>query len=83
MASLGDIMDAYFLHGAEGEKLLVIRGHDEELMQQIIATLGRSRSDEIKSLSEVLENHFNERHDDGGSSIQIRSKDKKNGRKRR
>ena len=83
MASLGDIMDAYFLHGADGEKLLVIRGHDEELMQQIIATLGRSRSDEIKSLSEVLENHFNERHDDGGSSIQIRSKDKKNGRKRR
>ena len=83
MAFLGDIMDAYFLHGADGEKLLVVRGHDEELMQQIIATLGRSRNDSIKSLSEVLENHFNERHDDGGSSIQIRSKDKKNGRKRR
>lgn len=76
-------MDAYFLHGSEGEKLLVIRGHDEELMQQIIATLGRSRNDKIKNLSEVLENHFNERHDDGGSSIQVRPKDKKNGRKRR
>ena len=76
-------MDAYFLHGSDGEKLLVIRGNDEELMQQIISTLGRSRSDEIKSLSEVLENHFNERHDDGGSFIQVRSKDKKDGRKRR
>ena len=76
-------MDAYFLHGSEGEKLLVIRGHDEELMQQIIATLGRSRDDNIKVLSEALENHFNERHDDGGSSIQVRPKDKKNGRKRR
>ena len=76
-------MDAYFLHGVDGEKLLVIRGNDEELMQQIIATLGRSRNDRIKDLSEVLENHFNERHDDGGSFIQARSKDKKNGRKRR
>lgn len=76
-------MDAYFLHGVDGEKLLVIRGNNEELMQQIIATLGRSRNDEIKGLSEVLENHFNERHNDGGSSIEIRSKDKKNGRKRR
>jgi hypothetical protein len=76
-------MDAYFLHGSDGEKLLVIRGHDEELMQQIISTLGRSRNDEIKNLSEVLENHFNERHDDGGSSIQIRSKNKKDGGKRR
>ena len=76
-------MDAYFLHGIDGEKLLVIRGHDEELMQKIIATLGRSRDDSIKVLSEALENHFNERHDDGGSSIQIRSKNKKDGRKRR
>jgi len=76
-------MDAYFLHGVEGEKLLVIRGHDEELMQKIIAILGRSRDDSIKVLSEALENHFNERHDDGGSSIKIRPKDKKNGRKRR
>lgn len=76
-------MDAYFLHGIDGEKLLVIRGHDEELMRQIIATLGRSRSDDIKNLSEVLESHFNERHDDGRGSIQIRSKNKKNGRQRR
>jgi hypothetical protein len=76
-------MDAYFLHGSDKEKLLVIRGHDEELMQQIISTLGRSRNDEIKKISEVLENHFNERHDDGGSSIEIRSKNKKDGRKRR
>jgi len=76
-------MDAYFLHGVDGEKLLVIRGHDEELMQKIIAILGRSRDDSIKVLSEALENHFNERHDDGGSSIKIRPKDKKNGRKRR
>jgi len=76
-------MDAYFLHGSDEEKLLVIRGHDEELMQQIILTLGRSRNDEIKKISEVLENHFNERHDDGGSSIEIRSKNKKDGRKRR
>lgn len=76
-------MDAYFLHGVEGEKLLVIRGYDEEFMQQIIATLGRSRSDRIKDIAEILENHFNERHDDGGNSIQTRSKDKKNGRKRR
>jgi hypothetical protein len=83
MACVDDIMNAYFLHGVDGEKLMVIRGHDEELMKKIIATLGRSRDDEIKNLSEVLENHFNERHDDGGSFIQTRSKNKKDGRKRR
>lgn len=76
-------MDAYFLHGVDDEKLLVIRGHDEDLMQRIIDLLSRSRDDKIKELSEILENHFNERHDDGGSIIQTRSKDKKNGRKRR
>lgn len=76
-------MNAYFLHGVDNEKLLVIRGHDEELMQKIIDLLGRSRDDQIKELSKVLENHFNERHDDGGSSIQTRSKNKKNGRQRR
>jgi hypothetical protein len=76
-------MDAYFLHGVDGEKLIVIRGHNEELMQQVITTLGRSRNDSIKKLSEVLENHFNERHDYGGSLIQTRPENKKNGRKRR
>lgn len=62
---------------------MVIRGHDEDMMERIIGTLYRSRDEDIKKLAEILENHFNERHDDGGSSIQIRSKDKKNGRKRR
>jgi len=78
-----DIMNAYFLHGSEGEKLMVIRGHDEELMKKIIDNLHRSRDEDIKRLAEVLENHFNERHDDGGSPIEIRSKNKKDGRKRR
>lgn len=76
-------MNAYFLHGSEGEKLMVIRGHDEELMKKIIDNLHRSRDEDIKRLAEVLENHFNERHDDGGSPIEIRSKNKKDGRKRR
>jgi hypothetical protein len=76
-------MNAYFLHGSDGEKLMVIRGHDEDAMIQIIDTLKRSRHESVKELAEVLENHFNERHDDGGSSIQARPKNKKNGRKRR
>jgi hypothetical protein len=75
-------MKAYFLHGSDEEKLLVIRGHDENLMQKIIDTLKRSRDERVKKIAEVLENHFNERHDDGGSPIKVRSQDKKNGRKR-
>jgi hypothetical protein len=75
-------MKAYFLHGSDEEKLLVIRGHDENLMQKIIDTLKRSRDERVKKIAEVLENHFNERHDDGGSSIKVRPQDKKNGRKR-
>jgi hypothetical protein len=76
-------MNAYFLHGSDGEKLMVIRGHDEDVMKKIIDSLHRSRDEGIKKLAEVLENHFNERHDDGGSSIQVRSKNKKDGGKRR
>lgn len=76
-------MNAYFLHGADNEKLLVIRGHDEELMQKIIDTLSRSRNDRIKEIAEVLENHFNERYDDGRSIVKARSKNKKDGRQRR
>lgn len=76
-------MKAYFLHGIDGEKLMVIRGYSEEIMQKIIDTLHRSRDERIKDLAEILENHLNERNDDGGSSIEIRSKNKKNGRKRR
>lgn len=76
-------LNGYFLHGANEEKLMVIRGHDEEAMKKIIDILHRSRDEDIKKLAEVLENHFNERHDDGGSSIQVRPKNKKNGGKRR
>jgi hypothetical protein len=76
-------MNAYFLHGSDGEKLMVIRGHDEDMMEKIIDTLHRSRYEGIKKLAETLESHFNERHDDGGSSIQARPKNKKDGRKRR
>lgn len=83
MASVDDIMKAYFLHGIDGEKLMVIRGHNEELMQSIIDTLQRSRDERIKDLAYILESYFNERYDDGGSSIETRSKNKKNGRKRR
>lgn len=82
MACVDDIMKAYFLYGSDNERLLVIRGQDEELMQKIIATLSRSRDDKIKRIAEVLENHFNERYDDGGSSIKTRSKNKKDGGKR-
>ena len=76
-------MNAYFLHGSDGEKLMVIRGYSEELMQKIIDTLQRSRDERIKDLAYILESHFNERHDDGGSPIQTRPKNKKDGRKRR
>jgi hypothetical protein len=62
---------------------MVIRGHDEDAIIQIIDTLKRSRHESVKELAEVLESHFNERHDDGGSSIQARPKNKKDGRKRR
>ena len=81
--SVDDIMDAYFLHGSDNEKLMVIRGHDEELMQKIIDTLNRSRNDKIKEIAEVLESHFNERYDDGRSIGKTRSKNKKNGGQRR
>jgi hypothetical protein len=76
-------MKAYFLHGSDGEKLMVIRGYNEELMQSIIDTLQRSRDERIKDLSYILESHFNERHDDGRSTIKARSKNKKDGRQRR
>lgn len=76
-------MNAYFLHGSNEEKLLVIRGTDEDLMQQIIDTLKRSRNERIKEIAEILENHFNERDDDGGSSIQTRPKNKKVSRNRK
>jgi len=76
-------MNAYFLHGSDNEKLLVIRGRDEELMQKIIDTLSRSRNDKIKEIAEVLESHFNERYDNGRSISKTRPKDKKDGRQRR
>jgi hypothetical protein len=76
-------MKAYFLHGSDGEKLMVIRGYNEELMQSIIDTLQRSRNERIKDLAYILESHFNERHDDRGSAITARPKNKKDGRKRR
>jgi hypothetical protein len=75
-------LNGYFLHGVDGEKLLVVRGYNEPLLEKIILTLKRSRDQDIKELAEVLENHFNERHDDGRSSVETRSKNKKNGRKR-
>lgn len=84
-ASRDDILvdiNGYFLHGNDGEKLMVIRGYDEPLLEKIILTLKRSRDEDIKELAEVLENHFNERHDDRRSSVQVRPEDKKNGRKR-
>ena len=45
-------MKAYFLHGSDGEKLMVIRGHDEETMIQIIDTLKRSRHESVKELAD-------------------------------
>jgi hypothetical protein len=70
-------MDAYFLYGANDEKLMVIRGQDENIMREIIDILSKARDNEIKRIAEILENHFNERHDNGGSPIKVRSKDKK------
>ena len=81
-AFVDDIMNAYFLHGSDGEKLMVIRGGDEDLMQQIIATLKRSRDERVKDIAEILESHFNERNDDGRSTSETRPKNKKTGRHR-
>lgn len=75
-------LNGYFLHGSDNEKLMVIRGHDENTMKKIVDMMHRSRDESIKKLAEVLESHFNERHDDGGSTIKVRSKDKKDGGKR-
>lgn len=72
-----DSMDAYFLYGANDEKLMVIRGHDENIMKEIIDILSKARDNEIKRLAEILENHFNERHDNGRSVVQTGPKDKK------
>ena len=63
--------------------LMVIRGQDEEVMIKIIDLIKKSRDEKIRSLAEVLENHFNERYYDRRSSITPRSKDKKNGGQRK
>lgn len=76
-------LNGYFLHGANEEKLMVIRGYDEETMKKIIDILHKSRDEDIRKLAEVLESHLNERYDNGGSPIKIRSKNQKDGRKRR
>lgn len=62
--------------------LMVIRGQDEDMMIKIIDLIKRSRDEKIRSLAEVLENHFNERYHDGGRSIQAGPQDKKNGQQR-
>jgi hypothetical protein len=66
-APVDDIMNGYFLYGIDNEMLMVIRGHDEEVM---------------KKLAETLENHFYDRNTAGGSSSKTRSKNPQNGRKR-
>lgn len=71
-------MDAYFLYGANNEKLMVIRGPDENIMREIIDILSKARDNKIKEIAKILESHFNERHDDGGSLIKTGPKDKKN-----
>lgn len=70
-------MDAYFLYGVNDEKLMVIRGQDENIMKEIIDILSKARDNEVRRLAEILENHFNERHYDGGSAIKIGPKNKK------
>ena len=76
-------MNAYFLYGVNEEKLMVIKSKDDSMMRNIIDILAKSRDNNIREIAEILENHFNERHDDGGSFIQTRSKNKKNGRVRK
>lgn len=63
--------------------LMVIRGHNEDIMIKIIDLIKKSRDENIRSLAEVLESHFNERYYDGGRSISSGPEDKKNGGERR
>jgi len=75
-------MNGYFLYGSDDEMLMVIRGYDEDAMFSIIQKLKKSREEDIKKLAEILESHFYERDNARRSSIETRSKDSKDGRKR-
>jgi len=67
-------IDGYFLYGVDDEMLLVIRGHDEEKMLNIINRLLKSRDKELKELGKTLEEHFVERQDDGRRSRKAQPK---------
>ena len=76
-------MDAYFLYGVEDEMLMVIRGTNEATMLSIINKLKRSKEDEIRTIAEILENHFYERDTSRRSAIKAGPKDPQNGGQRR
>jgi hypothetical protein len=71
-----DSISGYFLEGSEGEFLMVIKSHNEELMLSIIKKISSMRDDEVKKLAEVLENHFYERDNYRGHSGETRPQNK-------
>lgn len=52
-------MEGYFLRGADGERLLVIRSTNDDLLCSIIQRLSKMRHKEIKELGRALEEEFN------------------------
>ena len=71
-----DNVSGYFLEGSEGEFLLVVRTHNEDIMFSIIKKLSSMRDDKIKELAKILESHFNERNNSRGHSVKARPKNK-------
>jgi hypothetical protein len=71
-----DSISGYFLEGSEGEFLMVIKSHNEELMLSIIKKISSMRDDEVKKLAEVLENHFYERDNYRGYPVETGPKNK-------
>ena len=70
-------INGYFLEGVDGELLMVIKSHDEEVMYSIIKKIESMRSPEVKKLAEILEIHFNERDSNRRNSSETRPQNKK------
>lgn len=52
-------MEGYFLRGADGERILVVRTTNDDLLWSIIQRLAKMRHKEIKELGRALQEEFN------------------------
>lgn len=57
-------MSGYFLESVDGELVLVLRTHDEDLIYSVIRRLGRMRDKKVKDIGRTLEQQWWERQKD-------------------